>query len=55
MWIGHYGRRCPMRLKWILWPEGALLLTVLLAVGVLTFLNVRDSGFGVAASSRRTP
>ncbi len=31
-----------MLLRWIIWAERALLLTVLLAVGLLTFLNVRD-------------
>lgn len=31
-----------MRLKWILWTERALLMAIVLAVGVLTFLNVRD-------------
>ncbi len=31
-----------MRLKWILWTERALLLAVVITIGALTFLNVRD-------------
>ncbi len=31
-----------MKVKWIIWAERGLLLTVVLAISVLTFLNVRD-------------
>lgn len=42
VWGGHYGRRRPMKAKWIIWAERGLLLTVVLAISMLTFLNVRD-------------